>query len=241
MTWVKFDDRAFNNQTFGSVSRDARLLHLEALAWSMADDGTGRVTRFGLRRATDAADPDALAAELVAAGLWSSSEDGWQLVYLLEDQQGPEEIARQREFNRERQKRRRHHLSGDHSLCDPRSCSSATHAATHGATTTVSSSPCPDLTRPRGRRSRAEGSTGSKEPTKKNGSPVPVSDLVAGVAMCPGCHRLVMDGEPGVVVVDNRGHLGHRVCPPLEPEERHQDAPEVTQTPAHGATTTQED
>lgn len=122
MSWVKLDDSVFDDPRFGSVSPRARLMHLEALAYSMRVDGTGRVTRGGLRRATDAADPEELAAELVEAGLWTVTEDGWQVVFMMDVQIRSDEIARRREFNRARQERSRRHRANDHSKCDPERC-----------------------------------------------------------------------------------------------------------------------
>jgi hypothetical protein len=135
MTWVKLHDRGLADRRFGKVSRDARLMHLEALAWSMAGDATGEVTPRELRRTTDADDPETLVAELVAAGLWSEHDGGWQIVFLLDDQMKPDEIERQRSFNRMRQERHRRHDRNDHSQCDPRYCPNAvTNAATNAAT-----------------------------------------------------------------------------------------------------------
>jgi hypothetical protein len=152
MSWVKLDDRAFNDQRFGRCSRDARLLHIEALAWSMAGDGTGAITPYGLRKATDAAEPETLAAELVAQGIWTATDDGWQVVFMLDDQLSPEEIARQREWNRAKQARHRRHLRGDHSECDPRFCNAARgnpvrNPVTYPVTNGVTHAPRPDPTK----------------------------------------------------------------------------------------------
>jgi hypothetical protein len=145
MSWLKVDDRAFDDPRFGRVSRDARLMHVEALAYSMGGDGTGVVTRYGLRRATDAEDPESLAGQLVAEGLWTVAPDidGWQIVFMLDDQLSPDEITRQREFNRARQARNRRHQKGDHSLCDPRFCNAVRNAVTSNAVTV----PRPDPTK----------------------------------------------------------------------------------------------
>ena len=147
MSWLKVSDRALAEPRFTRVSRDARLLHLEAMAWTMAyGDGDGSMARHSLRRATDANEPEALATELVEAGLWTGTDDGWQVTFMLDDQLSPDEIARQRAFNRTRQARYRRHSAGDHSMCEARFCNAVRNAVNNGAVTT----PRLDPTRPQG-------------------------------------------------------------------------------------------
>lgn len=62
----------------------AELLYLRALAWSKAQNTDGRVPRVALeRRLADdypsSRRPDELAAELVDAGLWEVTDDGWRV------------------------------------------------------------------------------------------------------------------------------------------------------------------
>jgi hypothetical protein len=125
VSWLKVGDRDLADPCFTCVSRDARLLHLEALSWSMAYSGDGSIPRHSIESATTADGIEALVSELVLAGLWLVTRDGWQIVYMLDDQMSPEEIARQREYNKSRQERHRRHVVGDHSTCDPRFCRNA--------------------------------------------------------------------------------------------------------------------
>ncbi|MHB8960445.1 MAG: hypothetical protein ACYDAN_12530, partial [Candidatus Limnocylindrales bacterium] len=161
MTWLKVDDRALADRAFNRVSRDARLMHIEALAWSMSYDGTGALDWQSLRRATDAGAIDELAKELVDAGLWEATGDGWQVRFMLGDQMTPEEIARQREYNRAKSERKRRHDRGDHSQCDPSWCRGAREArrVTGSDTGSVRSS-FPTPTRPGRERGKATRSAG---------------------------------------------------------------------------------
>jgi hypothetical protein len=117
MSWVKLDDRALANRLMIRLPRSVRLLHIEALAYSNATGAGGAIPREALRIITDAADPEAEATLAVDAGIWDLSAEGWQLVFLLEDQPTAEEAEHQAERNRLKQRRRRLHLAGDHSLC----------------------------------------------------------------------------------------------------------------------------
>jgi hypothetical protein len=158
MSWLKISDRALADPRFTRASRDARLLHLEALARSMGYEGDGSVPRHAIGHATDAADVEALAAELVGAGLWTATDDGWQVVFMLDDQPSPDEIARQKAYNRAKSARSRRHRVGDHSMCDPAWCRAArdTGRVTGNDTGRV---PNVDSTRPEGRGKKARFAT----------------------------------------------------------------------------------
>lgn len=117
MTWVKLNDTAMGDPRFIVLPARARLLHIEALAYSNMYAGDGAVPLAALNRITD--DPDAVAHAdaLVAAGLWAKTEHGYRVVWLLDDQPSPERIAAGREFHRKRQARYLGHKTGDHSDC----------------------------------------------------------------------------------------------------------------------------
>lgn len=241
MSWVKVDDRALAGPEMGRVSRDARLLHIEALAWSMSYDGTGVVPRSSLRRATDAADPEALAAELVRAGIWAATDDEYRVVFMMDDQLTPDEIARQRAYHRTRQERHRRHTKGDHSLCDPRYCSMASREtspktsrdashdasrtrgdASHDASVTV---PRPDPTRPKerggskddGARSAPSGLRPSVAPLAKDvqGFDDRYAALDESHALCAVCGVVADLGETEMVnatFADGDSELVHEGC-----------------------------
>jgi len=133
MSWLKVDDAAFDDPRFTALPRGARLLHLEALGYSMRHDGSGFIPTGSLSRLTDEPQPTAAVAALVAAGLWGETDGGWVVGWLLDDQITPDEIARQRAWNRARQERHRRHVMGDHSTCDPRFCRGAPRNASRNA------------------------------------------------------------------------------------------------------------
>jgi hypothetical protein len=98
------------------VSRDARMLHVEGTLETarMQSDG---VLRRGLARFSDAVDPDALAEELEAAGLWERHDDGWFIVDFLKHNRGSDEVELSQAAYRKRQERSRRHKLGDHTMC----------------------------------------------------------------------------------------------------------------------------
>ena len=62
MTWAKLSDDWADHPDIIAVSRSARLLHLEALLWSLAQNQDGAIPARALGRITDADDPQADAA-----------------------------------------------------------------------------------------------------------------------------------------------------------------------------------
>jgi hypothetical protein len=79
MTWTRLPDDFGDDPAMLAVSRSARLLHVEGLAYGNRHLTDGAVPAAALRTLTDAVDPDADVAELVAAGLWTATADGWLL------------------------------------------------------------------------------------------------------------------------------------------------------------------
>lgn len=116
VTWVKLTDSALDEPFLLDVSRGAVLLHIEALAYSNRYATDGVIHRAALRKLTTEPDPLAAAAELVAAGMWMATQEGWQLLWLLNDQPSSDEIQASREQARHRQARKRRHTKGDHSI-----------------------------------------------------------------------------------------------------------------------------
>ena len=145
MTWVKLDDNAPDDPRFMAVSRSARLLHVEALAWSNRHSAGGIIPAATLSRLTDDPDPRAAAGELAEAGIWAMTGDGWRIGWLLDDQPTPEEIAKQRERNRVKQARHRKHVNGDHSTCTARYCASVRNPVTNSGSNHSPTRPDPPL------------------------------------------------------------------------------------------------
>ena len=134
MTWVKLDDNALDDPDFIRLPRGVRLFHLEALAWSNRHAAGGLIPTEAAVRFTDEKGVSDAANTLVSAGLWELADDGYRILWLLDDQPTPEEIARTRERNRGKQKRHREHLRGNHELCDPKWCKAARNPVSNPVT-----------------------------------------------------------------------------------------------------------
>lgn len=106
------------------LDRGVRLLHIEALVWSARHRTDGVITRGGLRWLTDEADAALAAAQLVSAGLWTSTDDGWQIVDYTREQISAQDAARIEETNAAKWRRQKQHQRGLHDLCDIKWCKS---------------------------------------------------------------------------------------------------------------------
>jgi hypothetical protein len=126
MTWTKLSDDFTDRPAMLRVSRDARLLHIEAMVWCNRMLTDGMLPAAAVRRLTDSPDPDAAVVELVDAELWDPVDDpvGWQLDW--SDQEDGSDVRKRREATAERQRRFRRrkelHDRGDHTECDPTRC-----------------------------------------------------------------------------------------------------------------------
>ncbi|MGH3094587.1 MAG: hypothetical protein ACRDMV_01135 [Streptosporangiales bacterium] len=80
MPWVRFDDQFPTNRTVDRLSNAAFRLHVMALCWSARHSHDGVVPTGGL---ADAAPQtrrrSSLATELVDAGLWERTHDGYKI------------------------------------------------------------------------------------------------------------------------------------------------------------------
>lgn len=170
MTWTRLPDNFTDRPDILEVSRSARLLHVEALVWCNRQLTNGRLPKGALPRITDSPDPEADVAELLAVELWElDGERGWQLDW--SDQEDAESVKGRQAARAQTQKRYRErqakHAAGDHSLCDPRFCSSAvTGNATGNATSHITghetpSRPVPSRPVPKGQGQDQEGRPGS--------------------------------------------------------------------------------
>ncbi|MEY2454070.1 MAG: hypothetical protein QOD92_3644 [Acidimicrobiaceae bacterium] len=133
MTWAKFDDRCTSDPRLIGLPRGVRLLHFEAIVWSCAHLTDGTIQRHALHWLTDEPESESAVAQLVQAGLWAVADDGWEIVDFLADQPSAADVEKVRDLARERQRKRRQHQAGDHSLCtDARYCRYVV-ATDHGA------------------------------------------------------------------------------------------------------------
>jgi hypothetical protein len=217
MTWVKVDDRAFEDPRFLELERGTGLLHFEALAYSNRNVTGGRVTLRALRALTPDPDPVAAADALVAAGLWSKTEDGYTVVWLLDDQPSVEEVERQREYNRGKQARHRRHLAGDHSGCDPRWCRGAQrNPVSNRVTTVVSNSPRPDPTVGRG---TGVGTAAPARPAA--GGRVPDDEDSGSCSRCGVAAEISGESGPDAELDWIHGDEGDLFCPTCRQFGRH--------------------
>lgn len=122
MVWVKVDDSALTSPRWLALPRAARLLHLEALSWSNRHAADGVIPRAALTLITDEPETSTMVVALIKAGAWVTTDTGWRLVWLLDDQPTAEEQEQERAKWRERKERNRRHQRGDHALCDPFRC-----------------------------------------------------------------------------------------------------------------------
>jgi hypothetical protein len=138
MTWTKIGDDYFDRIEVLELSRDARILDLEATEYSNRNLSDGRVPAAAQRRSTDSPDVDMATTELVKAGLWEITPDGWQIADWTEAQETADQVRRRQQVSRDRQTRHRMHREGDHSLCDSHWCRSASNGVTNSVTDGVS-------------------------------------------------------------------------------------------------------
>lgn len=113
MTWVKLPDDALDDPIVAALTADDLLAYLRALAWSNRWARDGAIPRGTAGPSADA---------WVAAGMAEATDDSVRLVWLIEHQPTADEITARRKVDAERQARRRRHMAGDHSACDPERC-----------------------------------------------------------------------------------------------------------------------
>lgn len=167
MTWTRLSDDFTDRPAMLQVSRDARLLQIEAMIWCnrMLTDGT--LPAAAVRRLTDSPDPDAAIDELVGVGLWKPVDAGgaWSLDWA--EQEAGDEVRKRREANAERQRtyrrRRELHNAGDHTMCDPRHCRNASKVTRDVTRYETPSRPDPSRPDPQGGTGTGAARTGSAD------------------------------------------------------------------------------
>ena len=129
MTWLKVNDRMFNDAKFAALPASAWRLHLTAAGYVLNSNGGDRVIpRTALRHLGPRLNRARDVRRLIADGMWervgmtSAGVPGYRIVFLMDDQPTMDEIESQREFGRIRAERNRRHRRGDHSQCSPQFC-----------------------------------------------------------------------------------------------------------------------
>ena len=163
MTWAKLSDTFNDDPVLLVLPRGVRHVYVEAIVWCCKHETDGRIPRHVLGRITDEPEPYDAAGQLVAAGLWIATDDGYEITDFLVNQRSAEEVEVSRANSRARQERHRRHQNRDHSLCDPRYChasNSVSNAVTNGVS---NGSPTrPDPTRAQARDGRGGGYGGQR-------------------------------------------------------------------------------
>ena len=123
------------------LTRDARLLGIEAETWCDDHETDGRIPTRALRTLTDADEPlDELVAELVATGRWLATDAGWTIAGFVERHGTSEERALDREAAATRLRGYRAHAKGNHNADGPGTCDRcralkrSTNSSTYGST-----------------------------------------------------------------------------------------------------------
>lgn len=107
------------------MGADVVLLMLTALAWSARQTTNGVVPRRQLRKLWPVSNVDDAIELLIEAEEVEAEGDDLMFVRWHEFILTAEEVDRIRELNRARDKRRRLHNRGDHSMCQPKYCRAA--------------------------------------------------------------------------------------------------------------------
>ncbi|MCF6467359.1 hypothetical protein FAF44_02880 [Nonomuraea sp. MG754425] len=105
MPWVRVDDQFPVNRKVRPLSDRAFRLYVSALCWCNANLTDGVIGARELMYVSDVSSPRRYADELVNAGLWSKTNDGWQIHDYLEYQHSAIKVREGREAKKARQER----------------------------------------------------------------------------------------------------------------------------------------
>jgi len=116
MVYVLIGDETLEQLEALGLPRNARLLNFEAMFYCSRHLTDGRIT-IRMRRISDAPQLNKAVQELIDAGVWEKTEDGFLITDYLNTQRSSEEVNKNRERVARNQRRSRLHKQGDHSLC----------------------------------------------------------------------------------------------------------------------------
>lgn len=187
--WVKIPETWFEDDVVDAMTGDAILLHLSALADCARNLRDGRLPSRALRRLRMVDDTDAMIRELVTAGWWAPTEDGWFLrdweTFIL----SAAEVEHRRSASRETSERYRRHKAGDHSMCDR--CAAVRDASRDKSVTSSVTVPDPIRSDPKGRgeeRPDAGSPGGSPAPAEARALPLPAHCHTGDCCALPDIH-----------------------------------------------------
>ncbi|RNL79170.1 hypothetical protein EFL95_09070 [Nocardioides marmorisolisilvae] len=119
MTWTKLSDDFTDRPELLEISRSARMLLIELIVYSNRMLTDGRIAAGAVRRLTDSTDPETELLELESAGWVTLVENGRAYQVDWSDQESASDVRDRQDATKERKRRSRKHLAGDHSLCLP--------------------------------------------------------------------------------------------------------------------------
>jgi hypothetical protein len=125
MTWVKLGDDFADDCARVELTDAAFRVHVEALVWTMRRVTGGKIERRDIDRFAETDAPMAAVKELLDVGFWQKTPAGYLVVHAMADQLEPKVIKHRRGLAADRQRRKRMHEAGDHSMCLPKSCKAA--------------------------------------------------------------------------------------------------------------------
>ncbi|TDP54740.1 hypothetical protein DEU33_1279 [Kocuria sp. AG109] len=137
MTWTRLDDSWTERRDLADLPHADRWHYLGMIQFcSRTDNRRGILRAVDANRASDHPDPARAVANLVAAGLLEKLPDGRVQIREIAEHLPTEAVIRRAEQNKIRQRRKRAHAAGDHSLCLPENCEDAA-SASEGLSRTV--------------------------------------------------------------------------------------------------------
>jgi hypothetical protein len=107
MTWTKLSDDFADDCARVGLSDAAMRTHVEGLLWTMRRETGGRLDALDIRRCVETANAAAAIAELLAVGFWEQIQGGYLIRHHMEHQPEPDLVAKRRENDAERQRRKR--------------------------------------------------------------------------------------------------------------------------------------
>lgn len=105
MPWARLDDMLPVHPKVRGLSDASFRLYICAICWSNLHMTDGKIPGAQLRFVSDVRAPKQRADELVTAGLWDITDDGWQIHDYLEYQPSAEKVRRERVLKAERMDR----------------------------------------------------------------------------------------------------------------------------------------
>jgi hypothetical protein len=119
-TWLKIDDTMVENPKCVDLSPFAWTLWLHGVSYCSRNLTDGHIPQAMLPRLTSITDPGRAADELVDAGMWHATEDGYEVHDYLDHQRSRSDVEADRAKATERQRRSRANRSDvtDTSRCD---------------------------------------------------------------------------------------------------------------------------